>query len=375
MANKAKTVKVSIPANALDGAQGDSDDDLDEEEQDFLAALTEVEGAESLRWQLWRIKTAYDPKPPGFVAELSATELKLSEVQTRYGAGKYKVRGINAKGQYVGGKSFEIANDITRKEVAPRHETNDVLTMLQSLNEREERRAEKSSALWALALPAAIAAIPALMQAMRGTPNDPLTMIAALKTLQPTAPDHSALLLKLIDVAADNKGGGEESPFLSLAKDAAKDLLPALANKLNAMPSAAPPSAIPIHATVQPAELAVAQQPQNAEEQSMFALLGWAKQTLQYLTSQAQKNSDPELYADWLMDNVPTNIDIRKFAEYLRQENWADVLQQFHEPIKNHLKWFAEFRVALIMILDENEKAESGPLVPPNDLTEGEHDE
>jgi hypothetical protein len=354
------------------GIVDEEDEDFTQEERDILSALTELEGGADAKWQVTRLAPTTDPinKPIGFCGELASSEVSLTEVQRRYGRGKYRVRGFKSAGGFVASKTFTIATDPPKEPVIPSHQSTEVVTMLERMNEREEKRAERSRELMMVAIPAAIAALPGVFQALFGNrqQTDPVTLLAGLKNLMPAtpaAPDHSEFVFKMFDRLADIKDPhAKDEGIFGLVKDAVRELAPLAMEKLRA-PNQSQLSQPALTVTPQPT------QDQATGDQSMLKLLAWTKQTLQLLTTDAARDTDPVLCADWILAHVPEGVDIAKFAVYLRAANWWSVLQQFHSGVVPYQGWFHQFRDALLAGYEEMTEPPPGVSSGVNEMQSG----
>jgi hypothetical protein len=358
MAKKKQTEQDQRVIELHPGLPDDPDDEeFTQEEKDVLAALAELEGGADAKWQVTRLAPTTDPvnKPIGYCDDLASSELSLKEVQRRFGRGKYRIRGFRSGGGFLASKTVTIATDPPKEIVAQSSQTGDVLTMLEHMNEREEKRAERRRELMMLTVPAAIAALPGIFSALFGNrqATDPVQLLSGLKNLMPAAPaapDHSEFVFKMFDRLADIKDpGAKDEGIFGIVKEAIRELAPLAVEKLRA-PSAQSGPTVP--QLTQQSE----GHPSSTGDNSMLALLSWAKQTLQMLSVDAARNTDPSLCADWVLAHLPAGVDITQFVKYLHAENWWTTLQQFYPGVTPYQGWFHQFRDDLLSAYEEMQR-------------------
>lgn len=374
MARKSKSVEVDVVETP------DDDDPMTPEESDILIALGELEGASDAKWKLHRIAPLFDGKSAGYCDSFSSSELDMGQIRDRFGRGSYRLIGHTSKGQYIKTVTFSIATDASKPAApAPINTGGDVLAILA---QRDAAAAAKRSEMMSLIIPAAISTLPAILAALKpASAPDPLTMIAALKTLQPEqpkAPDMMPLITALLAKAGD---GGSETNWMDLVKEAVQQLPGVMAQMKSAQPaqpqrvqvtsqaSSFNPNGQQISAPVAfvPEETAQSQEGDDVNIAKLLRLKSWAQKTLQDLSVKAAKNADPVLYADHTLDNIPDDVDIAEFVKYLSEPAWWDYLKQFEPAVTPYQGWFAEFRDAVIDIIEENATSSAPDLseVPP----------
>jgi len=72
---------------------------------------------------------------------------------------------------------------------------------------------------------------------------------------------------------------------------------------------------------------------------------------VQFLLKAAEKNGDPEVYADMVLDFTPQEY-YGQLHEFLSQPNAIDVLAQKVPPISQHGEWFTALQAAILSNLD-----------------------
>jgi hypothetical protein len=93
----------------------------------------------------------------------------------------------------------------------------------------------------------------------------------------------------------------------------------------------------------------------NGEDMNLalVALIPFFRKQLELLVVKAAANSDPTLYADLLLDNLPVGVTRPMLTEFLARDDWWSVMQQFDERVIPYEGWFREFRTTLIESLRE----------------------
>ena len=344
-------------------------EDLSPEEQDVLAALTDLEGSQDARWQVFR-EAPGNGKPEGYLDTLSTPEIRMDEIKRRFGRGRYKVKGLRADGTYLKQLRFNIALDpeVASATAQPSGtDIRDVLTIMQENErvraDRDEKRSDRTRELMLTVIPGAMTMFGGIVTAIITRQPPPqqnvLSDLATIKAIMgPPAPPHSPIddMVKLMDLGRKfGAGGDKDSTWLDVVKEAIATAGPALLEKLQgAAPStgqAPTPAALP--APIPPTPGAAPIPSAGHDVKNPMLLMNWAREKLAYLTTKAAKNAEPDLYADWLVDEVPPGVDILEFAKYLAHPEWWTYLQQFSPPVAPYQGWFAQFRDYLIETLEE----------------------
>jgi hypothetical protein len=93
----------------------------------------------------------------------------------------------------------------------------------------------------------------------------------------------------------------------------------------------------------------------------LASFLPWLRDNVTGLIYQAGRNKDPGLYASVMLDNIPPGVDPALLKGFIERPDWWAQLQTFAPGVSPYPAWFAEFRDAVIEIL--NEPPEEAP--PP----------
>jgi hypothetical protein len=357
----AKTKQVKLNDDGTLGVDTDAPEDADE-----LRALAELDAGGDITFQVIRVMPVINK---GFVGSLSSPELTLEKIQQEFGKGRYRVRGIRANGQYVKQTMIDIATDARgAAPAAPPPAAPAAAPGFASIQEyiameeaREQKRSNSIREWVAILAPLGTAIIPAIIGNKGPTLAELSTTLTNMKAL--AGGNESSLgkveeIAKLID-AVKGIGGSDEktgSTWVDLIRDVAKELGPALgaivATKLPGISAPALPNPAAARPQLNPTPApAPAQPPKEADE--MAQLLTWLREQLEGLVHQAKKNSDPALYADVVLDNLPDGVDPALLKNFLAKPDWWASLTMFYSAVRPYGVWFTECRKHLLTGLDE----------------------
>ncbi len=344
------------------------------------------------------IVTRYLPvDKKGFCCNISVAEFSLEKMRTMVGPGKYMVQIKGPKGFLPGGGIVDIAE--MAETAVKSGGSGDFISFMESL---EKRNAERSAKIWELAMvsvPTLLAGffnrtppqsdIPALIAALKPAPGPTITdLTSALANMQTlTNPKNSEsqvdTILKVFGAAQDLMGGkdGDSNKEGSNWVDVIRDLIkvapdaikPMLEARMQAMQQAGPPNgqsvpsfapAIPLPQNtntphVQHAEpvASVASGAVNIgdDEEMLKLFMPLIKANLSKVAGWAEKDRDPEVYADVLVDELPDNfgsfIPLNKIFEYLNHPQWFEEVVKIEPRLQSHKEWCDECRLAIIEIM------------------------
>lgn len=254
---------------------------------DIMIGLREIEGAESVRWQIYRLSDPTGRKSTGYVTEWSSDILSTARLQEEFGAGTYRVVGKRANGQYAAMRTVKIAEDSrtgTPTQTDSQSESaqgstpmSEFMTMMLQQNEqrrqedaererreeaRDERRRKERMELMTIAAPVVAAIVPALfghrgpdiaalITATKGPSlAETLTVLRELNPpaapVAPSGPSPIDTALKLFDKFTDlaPKAGGEIG-WADVLKEVVRTVGPGVAPALAQIAAMRPPRAIP----------------------------------------------------------------------------------------------------------------------------------
>lgn len=333
--------------------------DLIEEDDPLANAIQELGASgDDGRVEIWRVKRTLQGTQEAFVSPMALEDFSIARVQQLYGGGHFRVVVKNQRGKIVKRGSLQIDGDpiMTQRQQAPQsalpvpyppqgedsplmrsigalmQQNNQILQLL-AQNVQHDRPIQKSTVEFAQEL----LTIKSLFQAPGGDPIDMMT-----KTIN---------LMKEMGVAGN--GGGETTEmdlFKSLIekfgpafmagmqKDAAENsalqnMLPTPAPSFNNSPNLQPqpqPQPNPAH------------RPQPATDPEMLKL----KMALHFLCSKAKAGTDPETYADVVLDEVGENDT--DFTNLINDPQWLEKLSVFVPDVRVYSTWFTQLRESII---------------------------
>lgn len=344
----------------------------------------------------------------GFCCNISVAEFSLEKMRSMVGPGKYMVQIKGPKGFLPGGGIVDIA------EMAQSTPTgaNSFESFFERMDRREEERrkeaSDRSSKIWELAMvsvPTLLAGffnrpqpqsdMPALIAALKPAPGPTITdLTAALANMQSlTAPKNSEstvdTVLKVFEAAqglvgdkSDGGGGKEGSSWVDVIRDlikAAPDAIkPMLEARMAAMqaaqptataapiPPRSPPSIAPSVSTggaasnlatteVSESALSAGSTASNGDMLTLFMPI--VKSNLAKVAVWAEKNRDPQVYAEVLVDELPDGfgdyIPISDVLNYLRNSEWFPIIVSVEPALAPYQEWCNECRLAVIEIMKE----------------------
>jgi hypothetical protein len=336
----------------------------------------------------------------GYCGKIPISKFDLEAMKTLYGPGRYMVQIKGPKGFLPGGGPVEIAP--TPEAAKPAG--GEFASYLELVDRREAERRTRTDDWIKLAMASAapiIAAwvarpatggtdIAALVAALKPAPGPSLadlsTAMVNMKTLSEPKESGGTVdtVLKVFEAAQSMMGDKEDSgkpgsswidvirDLIKSAPDAIKPMLEArMAAMQAARGGAAPvqqnPPQIQNTKPIQPASQPAPTPPKDANMLEMFMPL--IKVNLAKVAGWAEKNRDPEIYADVLVDELPDNfgsyIPLSDVLNYLNHAQWFENIVSIEPRLSGHRDWCDECRLAVIEIMKEFEKEAAGDEVKP----------
>lgn len=363
-------------------------------------AIEEVRNTEGASAEVHRIMP---PERAGFCRRYAMSIFSQERIAADYGAGKYRVKFKGPGDKYIkGGGTISIAEGISAAPPAGASAVSEVLALFKAEREREEQdRAKRKGEWleWAKLLAPLVA--PKILDMIGGGSKGPSIrdLVATMKDMKDLQAPSANLttqfseVMNILQGAKDLVGddGGKSSTGATLV-DLLRDFIqsPAMGALANAIPGmgAAPrqlPSGLPSTgspagpATAAPQALAAnsgsapaTAAPSPAGQPDMLAQLNWLRGTLAQLLIQATKQSNPRLYAEVVLDNLPEFVPAKDLLERLSAPDWWTQLQRADARIATHEAWFTKFRNAAIRLLRHRL---TPPPQEPQPMTDGERSE
>lgn len=270
----------------------------------------------------------------------------IDKLRDNYGSGLYRAR-VYRNGKLY--RALDYAIEAPKFPEPPKQDTNkDIAAIINAMMQAQERQFNK---LQEILLSRASAPAPTF---------DPVQMLASMtqimlqmRQLVEPKNDNSQIemLLKGIEIAKDVVGGNNETSFLDLARDLIKSPLLAKAVEATAHPPIPPSVPSHVQAVPKPSVNPVSTNsvnpatPKESKESVMI------KYYVGMLIDRAQRGSDPALYADFILDNVPEEI----IRQYLARENLIEEIQKIDPRAAQHKEWLIALRDYLIEGLTDEE--------------------
>lgn len=358
MSARAKRTTTTV----IEGEEGDDTERPEEPlEEDVLRALVELDTANEIRWQIWRVS---NPNP-GFCFELSSAEVSVARISQDAGAGKYKVKGIKHTGEYFKSTTVVIATapkTQTPTIIAPPAQDNTLLIAM--MQQSQEFSRQQTAVLTAMiGKPAREIPWAAIVAA------SPLLLKEFKDFLKKDNADDASMerVLKLVTVVEKLRGNDKESP--SSWTDIIRDALPSLASAFNR--GAAPQPVSQASARVAfPVQLAPPssreilgeniETPEAIEPTAEILMMNWLRDKLNELIANAAANKNPELRAEVFCDDLPIYVPEAMVIQMLNAENWFEQLQTFEPRVLAYPAWFAELRDCILETLSPDGEDEHG---------------
>jgi len=324
---------------------------------------------------------------PLFIEEMTPSQFSFSYIAKKYGGGRYQ-----AKAKYRDGRKLRKSFEIEGKPI---------------LVERVELSKDPHAPVLPGGFVPPVTPEPIVIQAgsnieqvlvslvnkmMQTTQGSEMQMLEKMKMYKelfasgPTkeAPLDQALSMftKGVELASMQGGGGDGSNFWMMAIKELRDPLMKIVETVQTaitprQPMQINPAGRPAQAggTIVPTPLSPAA---PVEDPSMLGIMGMVKGVLPQLINGAAKNSDPGLYTDFLLDQLPAS-GYPQLKKFLEEPGCLDKLAFLEPAIRFQANWWEALRVQLIVALteelgggDSNVQPSTGPDAPAGHDSDGD---
>lgn len=342
---------------------------------DPLAKLDEIGVDGGAKYRVHRTSpTGFD----GYIGTYTREELEPDAIFAEWGGGRFRITVVDAAGKVRGNAILMIAGKPKHKADPAQSPT--AMTPAPGLGSEMARVLEGIQASQVAAQKATDTQMAMLTTLLTSLINkeppkappapDPLAMLekaaAILKPREDSGGKAVEMLLKGMELAK-GFGGGDHEPGMAdvflegfrTIKDAAK-LAP---NAHQPRPAqrriAQPPAASAAAPDAPPPEPPTEAQKQDA----------WIAQQVKFLTVQASRNKDPELYAELFLDNLPAFLSEEEAQRRMSDEGELRKLAEAVPAVMNYLPWFEKFREAVLTFIAQGARqaAEPGGVVVDHD--------
>lgn len=370
------------------------------EDGQLSRAVDEIRQVEGAKAEVYRMAPG---ERQGHCRTYPVSMFSLERVASDYGPGKYRVRFKGPGDKYVkGGGTFDIAESLqnpnTPGGVAP-NAIQDFIALMKERDARELADREKKTGQWIeWAKIIAPLALPKILDmigggAAKGTSlPDMIRAVKDLKEIQAPQQDLKSQFGEVVSILQGAKelvgdDGGKQatgSTWVDLIRDLAGS--PAAGALVQALSGTMPrPAALPLPSpsvvaprlpnaiAPPPPAASAACVPNTAPEFSplfpaqpdvnLLAQLQWLRGTLSQLLVQAGKGSNPRLYAEVLLDNLPAEITTAQLFERLDRDDWLIQLAQLDSQVHQHAQWLGRFREQVLRAIRRQARkaAETAP--------------
>jgi len=287
---------------------------------------------------------------PKLIESLIPQDFNETYVQSRFGGGRYQAKWIDKSGKLYkypfeieGKQKFpedeEDESDEGYQTVQPTVQTSQpsqpagpsFMEIIGLMNEaRKDARAENAEMLRLM------------MEGMR----------PAVVTPQPSGIEQTLGFVKeLLPIIGQGGGGGEPMPWYANVLLQLKDPLTKLLDTANTVVAnsgkAQPPPMRPAQHMLKPNPVV---QPEPKEEPDM--IVGQFKMYLPVLLRGASKNTDPSVYVDMILDQVPS-MAYDPLRKWLMEPGCLDKLVAIEPGVQYQVEWWQSLQSGLIEALNE----------------------
>lgn len=355
-------------AEDVTAQQADIDDQINSIFSEVGADKNEV----NYYFQVWRVLK--DQADMAFLFKGTPAELPIMErLRDEYDGGKFHIQIYRNKKRY---KRLNVTVEAPKKSYVPPTVKSDMAEMLKEMGRQQQENFNmlKDTVLQMVGKPSTPQ--PSQMEMMT-------SMMLLMKSMKDfvspqvqQAPSFNPekmfdMFLKGMEMGRDSGGGGETG-LMDIAKELIKSPLLGQLAQAATTPQLPPAQmriakpAAPIALTETPATgktPAVNPQPIKGDNVNNPVL----KHYLNMLVQKAEKDSDPILYAEFILDNVPQSM----VEQNIMREDLIEYASSIDPRVKQHEEWFLELRAHIISVLtgeDEQEETDStGGTVPSDD--------
>lgn len=316
----------------------------DDAETELNNVLADLGGSNDAKINVYKL----DNGKRAFVGAFTPSDFSLETIQINYGGGDYDIQ-VRVSGRFLKRKMVTIAKPIVSPNQNVNQNQNELLqvimkgfeTMNQQIVNLTQNKPEKTTLDTLNELK--------LMKEIFGSDN----------SQGKTGSGELQLFLQGIEFAKQTLPKEGETSFTDLALEAVKSLAPAITNaQANNRPPVAtvlPPANQPL-VTKSPAPLENVESPEpTPESQNMNPIM---KMYLNTLIAHAEKDHDPVVYADVVLDTIGDDAAL----QFVARDDWFEVLAVIDERVKAHEQWFIQLRQAILQLTEPETADNNGDI-------------
>ena len=346
-------------------------DDIDAQ----LSSITSELGADKLdvKFTVKVYRVVENKAELAWLFDCTPAELPiLQKLRDEYDGGRFECRVYKNNRIY---KRVKVVVESPKKPVATQLVKNDMAEMLKEMGRQQQENFNmlKDTVLQMVGKPSTPP--PSQIETMT-------LMIGLMKSMKdfaspqiPQAPAFDPekmfdLFLKGMEMGRDSGGGGETG-LMDLAKELIKSPLLGQLAQAATTPQLPPPKMeqpklpvqLPIKLNPQAQSEIKPQPPTQGENMTNPAI----KYYLNMLIQKAENDSDPVLYAEFILDNAPQSM----VEENIMREDLIEYASSIDPRVKQHEKWFTELRdhIVSVLTLPEETEEDEGDRDNPGELT------
>lgn len=326
--------------------------DIDDQINSILAEVGTDKTEVNYYFQVWRILK--DQADMAFLFKGTPADLPIMErLRDEYDGGKFHIQIYRNKKRY---KRLQVTVEVPKKVAVAALVKNDLAEVFKEMGRQQQENFNmlKDTVLQMVGKPSTPQ--PSQIEMMTGM----MTLMMSMKNfVSPSAqlnvsPDKMIeVLIKGMELGRDSGGSGETG-LMDIAKELIKS--PLLGSLAQAVTN---PSQLPRPAQITPQshqavkqsqpQVQMQQKPQGDDMHNPVI-----KHYLNKLIEKAEKDSDPILYAEFILDNAPQSM----VEKNIMREDLIDYLSSIDSRVSNHKEWFIELRNHIISVLTTPDDSE-----------------
>lgn len=354
--------------------------DIDDQINSILAEVGTDKNDVTFHFQVWRV--VKDQAEMAYLFKGTPADLPIMDrLRDEFDGGKFFIQIYKNKKRF---RRLTVSVEAPKKQPIAQLVRNDMAEMVRVLADQQEKQFAmlRDTMIQLTGKPSTPQ--PSQMEMMTGM----MTLMMSMKQFVSAPPQDTFgpekmmdLLIKGMEIGRESGGGGEGSTLMDIARDLIKSpLLVTLSQAANQPQNQTPaqnrqqlptPQANatlpnnPLPLKKPESEVITEQSQPKAEGKKMNLTESVMKHYLNMLVQKAEKDSDPILYAEFILDNVPLEM----VQENIAREDLIEYAASFDPRVKRHEKWFTELRDHIVNVLTEEDTEEEDgeePLSTPD---------